>query len=48
MAIPEAIDLTRSDQASLYADGGEQFRELHRRRQGIAEDGRSGLRGSGR
>jgi hypothetical protein len=48
MAIPQPIDLTGSDQASLNADGGEQFNELHRRRHGVAKDGRSGLRGSGR
>ena len=48
MAIPEPIDLTGSDQASFNANGGEQFRELHRRRQLVAKYGLRGLRGSGR
>lgn len=42
--LPKPLDLTRPNEASFNADGGEQFSELHRRRQSVAENGWSTLR----
>jgi hypothetical protein len=36
--VPETVHLTGTDQAPFNADGGEQFRELHRRRQAVTKN----------